>query len=115
VPYSGVNYKVFYSGIAPNNSVFLTSEDSETMASMGFKKEYADDTKDDAFIHFYQKLDTKEKAYFFGSGKGAYWQAEDGPHYFNTVQELMQFLWDKYSPNIKDENWLKDYLRKWLM
>ena len=86
------------------------------MEKMGFAKFVDSSMKQyDPLKCVYEKPSTQERAYFFAIGKGAYWQAEDGPYYFNTVQELMQFLWDKYSPNIKDENWLKDYLRKWLM
>jgi hypothetical protein len=104
VPYSGIDYKKWYNtklpNIPKNAFIILKSPDSNTVKGLGFKQKI-DSTDAPAFKVVYEKPDTKEKAYFFTSGRGAYWQGEDGPHYFDTVKELMQFLWDKYSPNIQ--------------
>ena len=117
VPYSGLDYKIYYnsvySKVPKNQSVVLIPEDKQTMKSMGFV-EYVDTTAGLAFNVMYEKSDTKEKAFFFASGRASYWQDQDGPHYFNTPKELMQFLWDKYAPNIQEGS-LRDYLRKWLI
>ena len=106
VPYGGTDYKKWYNTYQPHlpkdSTIPLKLPDKKIMDEMKFIEiDYGAEVVP-SFRLVYERSDTKEKAYFFASGKGAYWQAMNGPHYFNTVKELMQFLWDKYSPNITD-------------
>jgi len=118
VPYSGVDYRDYFNKEYPNTpnneAISLVSKDEETLASMGFEKE-TDSNAGIAFRVLYYRKKSDDNVYFFAGGQASYWATKtDGPHYFNTAMELMQFLWDKYSPNIQEGS-LRDYLRKWLI
>ena len=111
--YSGTDYaewwKNYWADVPPNTSIALNSDDVHTLAKIGFVEKINDGPDTDiAFKVIYENKGGTDRAFFFASGIGAYWKTpEDGPYYHNTVKDLMQFLWDKYSVFI-EEGIIKD-------
>jgi hypothetical protein len=117
MPYSGTDYKEWYksfwSDIPSHSSISLKPDDTDTMEKIGFHKENVP-SEEAAFKIGYHKPETGEVAYFFANGKASYWINGDGPKYFNTAKELMQFLWDKYAGFIEENVSFKTLMKAML-
>jgi hypothetical protein len=103
VPYSGTDYKKWWStywpDVPPNESISLKPEDSETLKKIGFEKELHKNEKDPAYKVSYRN-GHNEVLYFFAGGEAAMWENGEGPHYYGNAKNLMQAMWDKYMPHI---------------
>lgn len=98
IPYSGTDYKEWYNKFWPdtpkNAAISLKPEDTMTMEKMGFHKIIMN-TEEPAFKISYNGPNG-QVMYFFASGLASYWKNGEGPKYFNSVKEAMQFLWDTH-------------------
>lgn len=113
MPYSGYDYSLLSSlyDQSPIQSTFISQADENVMTKMGFVRK-TEDTTDIPFQRFYEK--GREKMYFFSDGRASYWDGTDGPKYFNTVKEGMQFLWNKHTPYIEEIATYKNFMKNWL-
>ena len=113
VPYSGTDYATLFNvqwpSIPKNHSMKLTVQDEKLMKQLGFYRQKVT-VPDPAFKIRYIHSNDKDIMYFFASGKAAYWKDDtDGPYYYETVEDALQMLWDKYgkpqqSPTPKTSN-----------
>lgn len=115
MPYSGYDYSLISTLFDESSiqSIFLTDFDSETLNTLGFKKQVDASNSNPSYQKFY--TNGTEKVYFFADGRAAYWKGpEDGPQYINTVKDAMKFLWNKHTTYIEEVANYKTFMKNWL-
>lgn len=103
MPYSGTDYanwwKTYWPNTPPNESISLHPSDTETLETIGFKKENIP-SEESSFKIGYHNGKNGEVLYFFAGGQAAYWKNGEGPKYYGNAYNLMKAMWDKYAPFI---------------
>ncbi len=110
VPYTGYDYSEVHTTeeVPPTDSIELLDDDAETMKQMGFLFVEDENEVDEYKFYYYNQKDD-DKMTFHADGTAEYrWVESDGNEYhksFETVQEAMQYLWDKYNPHIEESTY----------
>jgi hypothetical protein len=114
MPYSGYDYSLVPTlfNVAPTKSIFLTETDEDTLRKIGFNRSEDVSTTNIAYQKFY--TNGNDRVYFFASGKAAYWKGADGPYYYDTVKDVMRFLWNKHTTYIEEVANYKSFMKNWL-
>lgn len=117
MPYSGVNYGEWFNKnspeIAKNYTIELNPNDELLLTNeLGFYKKIILSQDPEFKIGYYGP--NNQIMYFFASGKASYWQDGEGPKYFDTVKDGIQFLWDKHMPFIEEKITFKNLMKSLL-